>query len=97
MKPAVFHPQADAEMIAAAQWYDSQHRGLGSEFLDEIDAAIARVSETPEAFGVIRDDIRCHRLHRFPHGLLYRVESDRVFVVAVMHLHRDPHYWEHRV
>ncbi len=97
MKPLIFHPEADEEVIDAAQWYDGKNPGLGTEFLDEIDAAISRVSDAPEAYGILRHDIRCHRLHRFPHGMMYRVESGRVFVLAVMHLHRDPECWKDRM
>jgi hypothetical protein len=30
-------------------------------------------------------------------GLLYCVEPDRIYVVAVMHLHRRPGYWRSRL
>ena len=93
----VFHPEADAELNAAAGWYDGRVRGLGAAFLDETDAAISRIITTPEAFGFVRSDVRCPLLHRFPFGILYRVESDRIFILAVMHLARNPRYWEHRV
>jgi hypothetical protein len=34
---------------------------------------------------------------RFPYALLYRATSDRILIVAVMHLHRRPGYWRSRV
>ena len=33
----------------------------------------------------------------FPYGVFYRIREDAVQVVAVLHLHRDPATWEHRV
>jgi len=30
-------------------------------------------------------------------GVLYSVERNGIFILAVMHLHRDPDYWKHRV
>lgn len=96
MKRVAFHPEADTEVIESAHWYDSQKPGLGASFLDEIEAAVARISATPEAFGTVTGDIRMHLLHRFPYGIVYRVEADRIFVIAVMHLHREPRCWEHR-
>ena len=48
-------------------------------------------------FGSVRDDVRCHQLHRFPYGIVYRVQSGHISIVAVMHLHRDPQYWENRI
>jgi hypothetical protein len=32
----------------------------------------------------------------FPYGLLYRAEPERIFVVAVAHVHRRPGYWRRR-
>lgn len=97
MKRAVFHPEARAEVVSAARWYETELSGLGSQFRDEIRAAISRIQRAPEAFGILDDDIRCHILHRFPYGVLYQVRVDQILIVAIMHLHRDPHYWEHRV
>jgi hypothetical protein len=28
---------------------------------------------------------------------LYRVEPERIYVIAVMHLHRRPSYWRSRI
>jgi len=33
---------------------------------------------------------------RFPYGVLYSIEPDRVYILAVMHLHRHPDYWKSR-
>ncbi|HRU71636.1 MAG TPA: type II toxin-antitoxin system RelE/ParE family toxin, partial [Kiritimatiellia bacterium] len=43
-------------------------------------------------------DHEIHRclVHRFPYGVLYSIESDGIFVLAVMNLHRDPDYWKRR-
>jgi len=37
------------------------------------------------------------RVFRFPYALLYRVEADTITILAVMHMHRRPGYWEQRV
>jgi plasmid stabilization system protein ParE len=97
MRGVAFHPEARAELAAAARWYNKQRSGLGGQFRQEAMAAISRILQGPEAFGVIGGDVRCHILHRFPYGILYQIQPGRIFVVAVMHLHRDPEYWEHRV
>jgi toxin ParE1/3/4 len=96
MMPIIFHSEADQEVRDAVDWYDREATGVGAEFLDELGAS-ARIVAAPEAFGILSDDVRCHRLHRFPYGILYQIQPDRVFVVAVMHLHREPDYWKDRV
>ena len=36
----VYHREAEAELIVAAQYYESKVPDLGAGFLDEIDAAV---------------------------------------------------------
>ncbi len=97
MTPVVFHPEADAEMAASARWYDQRSPGLGKRFLSEVRAATARIAASPEAWGLAAEGIRRHLVHRFPFGILYREETDRIYILAVMHLHREPEYWRHRI
>lgn len=97
MKTVIFHPEAKAELTAAGRWYERKQPGLGKQFRQDAKAAISRITQSPEAFGIIGDEVRCHILHRFPYGILYQVYANRIFVVAVMHLHRNPEYWADRV
>ena len=97
MKPALFHPEAQAELTQSARWYNVERRGLGREFRSECRKAISRIRQSPEAFGVLRGNLRCHLVHRFPFGILYEVQPNEVFIVAVMHLHREPDYWAGRL
>jgi len=94
---AVFHSEARLELTEAAQWYNSQSRGLGSDLRREVEAAVARIVANPERFGKLDDDIRCCLVHCFPYGNLYEIRRDRVLIVVVMHLHRAPGYWKSRV
>jgi toxin ParE1/3/4 len=97
MKPVVFLQPARQEMLDAAHYYELQAPGLGDDFLDAIDSALRDIRDHPNASPVIHAGVRRHLLHRFPYALLYRVDSERVFVLAVMHLHRHPLYWTDRI
>jgi len=35
-------------------------------------------------------------MRRFPYSIVYRVETEKVFVLAVAHLRRRPLYWRDR-
>jgi hypothetical protein len=96
MRRATFHPEAEAEMIASARWYEERSSGLGQQFLTEVESALQRVAATPEAWAIVEGDIRQHLLHRFPFGILYRDKHNGIDVLAVMHLRREPGYWSHR-
>jgi plasmid stabilization system protein ParE len=96
MIQAVFHPEADEEMQAAAYWYEQRTKGLGLSFLDEVQAGIERVATDPMAWEAVVGPIRRYLLKRFPYAILYQVEADRILILAVMHLHRQPGYWRRR-
>lgn len=97
MKPIVLHPAAEAEMRVAAGYYQDCQPGLGGRFLDEVSLAGGRIAHNPAAWPVITGQIRRCLLNRFPFGLLFRIEAKRIYVLAVMHLRREPNYWRNRV
>jgi plasmid stabilization system protein ParE len=92
-----FHPDAQAEFISAAQFYERQAEGLGLEFIATAQNAYERLPEFPASGAPFGRRIRRLLVPKFPYGLLYRVEPERIYVVAVMHLHRRPGYWRSRL
>jgi plasmid stabilization system protein ParE len=84
---------AQKELDDAFAWYEAQVRGLGMEFLDEIDRAVRRITSWPLSSQELSPGIRRCIVSRFPYGLVYVQEPDTVIVLAVAHLHRRPRYW----
>ena len=91
-----FHPEAEAEFLDAIDYYEDCEEGLGIDFAVEVQSAIDRAVQHPRAWAVLEDDVRRCQTKRFPYGVLYSEEPGGVFVLAVMHLHRDPDYWMRR-
>jgi toxin ParE1/3/4 len=96
MSPVEFHPAARGELIQSAQYYQAQSSGLGRRFALAVRDAVNRIREFPLLYPAIEDDIRRCRVHRFPYGVVYRPKPERIEVLAVMHLHRQPGYWKSR-
>lgn len=96
MKPVVIHPEAKREMIASALFYEERSPGLGRLFLDEVERGFQRISESPEAWNVFSSPNRRYLLTEFPFGIIYRNEPERIYILAVMHLRREPGYWKAR-
>jgi hypothetical protein len=46
---------------------------------------------------VLEGDVRRRLARVFPYAVLYSVEADRIFILAVMHCHQIPGYWRSRV
>jgi hypothetical protein len=55
VKQIVFHPDADAEIIEAAQYYEMHNPGLGSDFLMEVERGLDQITTNPEASQRIRE------------------------------------------
>ena len=92
-----FHPDAETEFLEAISYYEEKEPGLGYEFAAEVYAAIERIMAMPKAWPVLTQDIRRILVRRFPYGVLYGEGKDEIFIVAVMHLRREPGYWKQRV
>ncbi|MBN1867861.1 type II toxin-antitoxin system RelE/ParE family toxin [Candidatus Sumerlaeota bacterium] len=96
MRPVRFYPEAEAEMIDAASWYASRQTDLGKRFLASIQDSLNKIQINPTLYPVVEGDVRRCLTKTFPFGILFRVQTDRIVVVAVMHLHRDPDCWKQR-
>ena len=91
-----FHPEADEEFVEGVVYYEDCEPGLGLDFSREVYVTIQNALTYPTLWPEIETEVRRCLVHRFPYGLLYSVEPHGIFILAVMHLHRDPDYWKHR-
>ncbi len=92
-----FHPEAQVELAKAMEYYESCEIGLGIDFYMEILSSLNKIINFPKAWPIVEDDIRRCILNRFPYGMLYSVESKKIYIVAIMNLHREPQYWKSRI
>ena len=93
MRKYRFTSAALSELKEATLYYEKKENGLGTTFLDEIDAAVERILRFPHAWHPLSERTRRCRTHRFPFGLLYQIRSDEILITAVMDLRRDPQRW----
>lgn len=96
MIPVVFELEAAQDVLAAFAWYEEQRAGLGALFRDAMDAATLRIAQWPEVPAPQYRDLRRVFVSRFPYAIYYRVYSDSVVVVAVVHGKRHPNIWRKR-
>jgi len=97
VRSVAFHPEAQNEFVAAAQFYEDRSQGLGLDFSLTVHRTYERLLAHPGSSAPFGRLLRRVLVPKFPYGLLYRVEPDRIYVVAVMHLHRRPGYWRSRL
>ena len=91
-----FSPEARTEFEDGERYYERQVSGLGARFRSDVRETLVRLRNWPLAAPVERGEIRRLILSRFPYKLLYSVEADCIYILAVAHLHRAPDYWVER-
>ena len=92
-------PEAIAEILQAAEWYEDRRIGLGEEFLSAAEQAMDAVAAAPLASAAWPGSVRHRRrvMKKFPYILVYEVRSDTLEIVAVAHTKREPGYWVERI
>src|SRR5436190_424980 len=92
------HNEAEAELQAAAQWYEDRVAGLGEQFLTEAINAFSEIELHPERFTRVKHrtprEIRRRLLRRFPYSVVYELRQDQCIVLAIAHTSRKPGYWK---
>jgi hypothetical protein len=89
--------EAEQELRDAIRFYESRAVGLGLDFLSEVERVIQSIKDSPEAWPIVEGKIRRRLLSRFPFGILYYIETETVFLVAIAHSRRKPGYWKQRL
>ena len=85
--------RAERQAAAARDWYDERLEGLGREFIEELGSAILKAQQHPLHYQSVHLEIRRVLLRRFPYGVFYVAEEERVVVLAVLHQSENPEKW----
>ncbi len=97
--PIVLLPAAKQDIRITAHWYESQKKGLGSRFADEVRKATKYISSYPNASMIRYKTVRSYPIPVFPFMIHYVVDelNKRVVVFGVFHTALNPDQWEGRL
>lgn len=95
-------PEAEAELAAAARWYEQRRHGVGAEFLAAVDGVLVALAER-RVVGIRIPGLPANHparrvvLRRFPFTIAYLEKDSVVRILAVAHQRRRPNYWMGRL
>jgi len=89
----ILRQEAERDLAETYKWYNDKVTGLGSDFLAVVERALESIQENPARFSHIHREVRRALLHRFPYGIFFFLEDEKVVVLGVMHTARDPEKW----
>ena len=88
--PILIKPDAEQEMIQAFNYYETKIAGLGVRFREDVGDSLDRISIHPHGFATVEGKVRRVLLRRFPYGIFYFEERQKIVVIACFHCRRDP-------
>jgi plasmid stabilization system protein ParE len=89
-KPVIFDLHAINDAKDAFEWYEERETGLGDEFFRALSTATTYISREPKTVKFIEGHFRRVLLRRFPYGVIFREDDDRIVVFAVFHYSQNP-------
>jgi plasmid stabilization system protein ParE len=92
-------PEALSDLEAAADWYDERMPGLGAEYVSAMCVAIRSLTEGAYHYPLRNRRLRVRWLctRRFPYRIIYRLDGERVTVLAILHTARHDREWRRRI
>lgn len=93
----IFDELAKKEYRDGVEYYEFEIKGLGNIFKKEIKRALRNIQKFPTIGPIEENDIRRYILIKFPYKILYSIEKEYIFIIAITHMHREPNYWINRV
>jgi len=88
-----FHPAAQSELAAAVTGGSERSPRLGRELADEVGRIVDLLCEMPELGERLDSRHRRFPLNRFPFAVVFRIDGERLRVVAIAHRRQRPGYW----
>ena len=97
MLRVVYHRLAGNEFVRSALYYERRRRFIGDAFINAVELAVGELQRYPNIGRAEKNDARSIKVRRFPFRLVYQIQPDRIWIVAVAHLSRRPGYWRRRL
>lgn len=95
--PLVFHPGVEEDVAAVYDHYEQFDPALPGRFEARLAEQIERIEMFPESGALLFESYRRVLLKRFPYMAVYVVRDERIDVLAVMGVQRDPAWIEETV
>ena len=90
------HPEAEAEVLQALEWYVQRSPLAARAFVHELTSVVRLAARSPMTWPRTFGNTRHILFPRFPFDLVFRLKGDEIEIVAVAHQRRRPSYWKDR-
>jgi len=95
-KTLIVTPEAEADLAEAYAWYQARRDGWGDRLILAVEATMNQIRRVPSGGRELQSGVRQLVTRQFPYAVIYRVDEDRISVLAVYHTSRNPQGWQDR-
>jgi plasmid stabilization system protein ParE len=88
---------AELDIKDSIQYYCNKEAGLEKKFIFVLNQTFQLIAANPFSFPLIWKSIRKFVVKDFPFNIYYIAENERIFILAVFHIKRDPNVWRSRL
>jgi hypothetical protein len=88
-----YHPQFSSDLRDAVLHFDGISPALGKRFRAVVREKLGLITDHPELYACISDNVRASRLSHFPYVVLYTVDGDCVSFVSLVLGSSDRSTW----
>ena len=92
----IVRKDAEHDIAEAYVWYEDKRGGLGDEFVFCLDACVSALIRNPFIYQKKYFEIRVGLIDRFPFATYYLVKENKIIIIAILHLSRNPKFWQKR-
>ena len=94
MTEARFTSAANRDVKRALDYY-KRVAGVkvAENFIDQLEAKVARITKNPTSYRIVTRDLRCANLDRFPYQIVYRIAPKSLIrILSVRHHKQHPDF-----
>jgi plasmid stabilization system protein ParE len=88
-----YHPLVSEDLATAVAYYDEISVELGNRFRASVRDRIATITDRPDSFGRIHEQLRAAMVDRFPYVVLFEHEIESVAILGIFHAASDREGW----
>ena len=91
-----YHPLVSDDLAAAVAYYDDISIDLGNRFRTSVRNRFETITERPDSYGRIHEQLRAALVDRFPYVVLFEHEIETVAILGIFHAASDRERWLER-
>ncbi len=90
MSELVFLLSAEIDIQSAYEFHETWQPGRGDFLLSLLSESFAQLQAFPESAPTFHKSFRRLLVHKFPYGIFYTIEGQRIIIAGVMNLLQSP-------